>query len=481
MDPVLVLADDSVHVQPGAEARLAAKVRNAGGLVEQYRLEILGDAARWSQVVPRQISVLPGEAQQATVQLVFGPPPPPLTVAGEVAFGLRCVSMEDPDRCAVVEGTLVVGAVVGLQTRLDPVSPAGRWTGRYRAVFDNTGTVPARLRLDASDERRMLRFALAPAELTVEPGRSGTAYLAVQPRQPMLRGRAVAHPFAVGYRSDTGDRGAQLNGTFEQRPVIGRAVLVAATLLLVVATVGGALLLRRGAPTPDPVALAGPPPPVALVAAVRLGPTSVQVRWQRSPYATGYVVQHLLADGSVAGSKEVGDRDQSALAWDGLAPGRHCFQVVATGTAARSAPSKPLCATLTRPAAKASATPAVTPGGSGAPPAGPAPGGQSAPPEPPGAPAADPVQGAYVVYGPPTAIDDAATQGVAERLVARLQAADVDARLVDSRTSARVLDGANDKGVWVVLKDGFADFAAARAECNARRAIAPECYAFPPA
>src|SRR3954451_17087632 len=161
VDPVLALAEERLAVEPGGEARVDATVRNAGDVVEQYRLEVLGDAARWAQVVPRQLSVLPGGAEEKTVSVVFRPPPPPATLAGDIPFGLRCVSLEAPDRCAVVEGDLVVGEVVGVQARPEPVSPTGRWVGRYRIVFDNTGSVPVRLRLSATDERKVLRYALA--------------------------------------------------------------------------------------------------------------------------------------------------------------------------------------------------------------------------------------------------------------------------------------------------------------------------------
>jgi hypothetical protein len=480
VDPVLALDEERPTVEPGGEARVSATVRNAGEVVEQYRLEVLGDAARWSQVVPRQVSVLPGGAGETTVELVFRPPPPPLTVAGEVPFGLRCVSLEAPDRCAVVEGALSVGAVIGVAPRLEPVSPAGRWTGRYRVMFDNTGSVPVRLRLRGDDARQVLRFALAPAELTVEPARPTAAYLAVKPRQPMLRGKPVTHQFNVKYEA-AGDRGGDLPGVFEQRPILNKGVVAVAVLLVAAVVLGAALLLRNAGRPAAPVASAGPPPPVALADAVRLTDTSIQVTWQRSPYATGYVVQLLLADGGVAGSKDVADRDQSALSWGELTPGQHCFRVLVVGTGGRSEPSGARCAVLARPlptpsAPVASAPPAAGAAGPVAPPTGrPSP---TATPKPPPAAGGDPVKAGYVVYVPPTAIDDKAAQGVAEGLVAKLQTAGVQARLVDSRTSNRVADGQN--GLWVVLRDGFPTFQAALAECNAHRDVAPDCIAFPP-
>jgi hypothetical protein len=465
MDPVLALEDDLRNVEPGGEAQVSATVRNVGDLVEQYRLEVLGEAARWSRVMPRQISVLPGGSEEKQVVIVFRPPASPVTVAGDVPFGLRCVSLEAPDRCAVVEGDLVVGAVVGLAARLETVTPAARWTGRYRAVMENTGSVAVRLRLDASDSRRVLRFAVAPPEITVEPGRSTTAYLKVQPRQPMLRGKHLTHPFSVGYRAVDGDRAGELAGAFEQRPILSKGIVVACLMLLVLAASGVVLLMRaRGGGSEAPVSTSAPPPPVALTAATRVGANTVQLVWQRSPYATGYVVQQVLPDGAVGASKEISDRDQSAVVWPELAPGRHCFRVLAVGPGGRSEPSRPKCTDVPQPAPSAVASSPSSPAG----PAGASGGGAT--------PGVEPVRGNfYVVYVPPTAVDDPPAQGRADAAVSRLQRAGVQAVLVNSLQSQRLPDGPNGAGLWVVLRDGFDTYEEALAECNKHLDVAPEC------
>jgi hypothetical protein len=463
VDPVLVLGDELLNVEPGGEVRVTVTVRNVGDLVEQYRLEVLGDAARWSQVIPRQISVLPGGSEEKAVDVVFRPPPPPVTAAGNVPFGLRCVSLEAPDRCAVVEGDLVVGAVVGLAARLETVKPAGRWTGRYQVVLENTGSVPVRLRLLASDSRRMLRFAVAPPEITVEPGGSATAYVLVQPRQPALRGKSAAHGFSVSYQTVDGDRSGELAGSFEQRPIISKGVMVVCLLLLGLAAAGVVLLLRNSgdAALPNEEGTV-PPPPIALTAANSQPDGSVQLVWQRSPYATSYVVQLRLPDGEVGDSEEVADPGQSAYTWSGLAPGEHCFQVVAVGPGGRSEPSEPKCTDVRTPPP----TTSPTPGGATTPPAG-----STASPTP----GVDPVQGAFfVVYVPPTPVDDSPNQGRPHQALADLQQAGVQALLFDSRESERLSDGID--GLWVILRDGFATQEEAQAECDAHREVAPECY-----
>jgi hypothetical protein len=90
------------------------------------------------------------------------------------------------------------------------------------------------------------------------------------------------------------------------------------------------------------------------------------------------------------------------------------------------------------------------------------------------APAATDVQGFYVVYGA-YPVDDAASQGEAQRRTAELQAAGIQAKLLDSRASRVLEDGLN--GLWVVYWDGFGSHDQAVAFCNQHRARAPTCFA----
>lgn len=496
MDPVLVLNDPEARVDPGGETRVSVSVRNIGDLVEQYQFEVLGEAARWAQVVPRQVSVLPHGQEEKTVEVVFRPPPPPAAPAGEIPFGVRCVSLERRDRCAVVEGDVAVGAVHNLTARLEPVSPRGRWNGRYRVHFDNTGSVPITLRLDAADTKQLLRFAVAPRELTVESGQSGRAYLAIRPRQPMSRGKPVEHPFVFAYRATVEGGSGELPGTFEQRPIISKAVLALGAVVLALAAGGGALLLRANSGNQQKAALVtdGPPPPTELTAAQPLTGTSAQIIWARSPYATGYVVQQVLASGAVAGTKEIQDPDQSTIVWPGLKPGKTCFQVVTVGKSGRSAPSGQQCVTLAAPPPPTTPPPTVAPttappsappssgggdgggggstggGGTGGGPGGGGPGGG-----PGGGTGPLVLSGYYIIYVS-VPQDDPGSQGDADRITRKLQDAGSQAFKVDSLRYAQLDDGAEGKGNWVVVQDGFDSFTAAKAECDARRSIAPDCF-----
>ncbi|MEN3362698.1 MAG: hypothetical protein V7637_6680 [Mycobacteriales bacterium] len=476
MDPVLVLSDPEARVDPGGETRVRVSVRNVGDLVEQYQFEVLGDSARWAQVVPRQVSVLPHGQEEKTVEVVFRPPPPPGAPAGEVPFGVRCVSLERRDRCAVVEGDVAVGAVHNLSAKLEPVSPRGRWSGRYRARFDNSGSVPVTVALAATDTKQLLRFALAPQQLTVAPGQSAPAYLSVRPRQPIMRGKPADIPFVVSYQAPTEGGSGELAGAFEQRPIISKTVVALVAAVLALAVGAGALVLRAGNKQTKKAALTteGPPPPTALTGVQALTGSSVQIVWNKSPYATGYVVQQVLANGTVAGSKEISEPDQSTMVWPGLKPGKDCFQVLTVGKSGRSAPSKQECVTIAAPPPPTT-PPATSAVPTSAPPTTPDTGGGGSGPV--GTGGTDTggkivVQGFYVIYA--TVLeDDTASQGLAAQVTHRLQVAGSPAKLIDSKASDQLPDGQN--GIWYVLLDGFPSRAAAQAECNKQVKVAPNC------
>jgi hypothetical protein len=81
------------------------------------------------------------------------------------------------------------------------------------------------------------------------------------------------------------------------------------------------------------------------------------------------------------------------------------------------------------------------------------------------------------LYATAEVTDTVGKEGLDERL-GLLQVAGVPAELIDSRQSDRLADG--ESGFWVLLQDGFADLAAARAACELHRDVAPSCSAVPP-
>lgn len=239
MDPLLLSDQLDVRVSRGEESRVAVTAHNAGTSEEHYRFEILGDAARWTRIEPRFV---PGVAAgaQTTVELVLRPPVD--APAGTTPFAVRCVSLADPNRCAVVEGNLVVGASRDVDVAVAAVSATGRRSGQYLVSVANRGRAPAPVRLSGSDARHELGFAMVPGEFDLDGGETNTSYLAVRPRHPKLIGAAVTHPFLVEHRGPTGAVD-HLPQRFEQRPVLGPVTGALAALLLLGAVALGGLLV----------------------------------------------------------------------------------------------------------------------------------------------------------------------------------------------------------------------------------------------
>jgi hypothetical protein len=360
VDPILLLEEPYLQVEPGAELRTRLRVRNGGTEPGRYRLEVLGDAARWTQVEPRQVAV-PPDGQDQLVDVVFRPPHAGAAPALAIPFGVRAYAVEDRERAAVVEGDVLVTAVPDLVASIDPPAAVGRWGADYRVRFTHSGRAPVTLRVTATDPPRALRYAVAPAQVSIAPGGGVEVLVAVRLRAPKLAGAPARHSFTVDYRADTATSAGRLPGVFEQRGVLPGVAVGVLTAVAAVLLAGVAFLAFGG----------------------------------RSPSA---------APPAAAGGPAVG----------------------------------------------------------------------------PAAPAAgnDVVRGFLVLYGPPTPVDDVAGRGNAERFLARLQAAGVNARIVDSRNSAQLDDGP--RGLLVVLRDGFPDRSAAQAECAAHRDIAPGCVVVGP-
>jgi len=453
VDPVLVLAQGTLATDPGGQVRTRVTVRNVGDIVAQYRVEVLGEAARWSTVVPQHVSVLPGESEEQTVEIVFRPPPAPAAPVGTIPFGVRCVSLENRDVAAVVEGDVVVSPIQGLEVRLRGDGPKGARAGRFRVELRNTGTTDLTVTLAVADAAELLRFGLAPQVVEVPAGRTVPALLAVQARNPRLLGKPVPHAFTVTYTVSRSDRAGELAGTFEQRAVIRKSWVVLALLLVVAAVLGYLWLRGQG----GAVALrTGTPPPVE-VESLEAVPGGVRVVWLRSPYATGYGIQEWTQGVTGTSSEGVDDPDQTSFLWEGLTEAEHCFQVRAVADDVQGTFGEEKCVAVPPAEATPTATPEPTP--TTAAPAG----------------AAFEPQGFYVRWGN-FPQDDTANAGAADTMVAALQGAGaLGVQLKSSADSALFLEGANGVPNMVVFTDGFPDEPTATAECQRFKAVASQC------
>lgn len=370
MDPVVILANDTVSAGPGGEARLQVRVRNQGRRVESYAIEVVGAPARFAVVEPANVSVLPGK--EAEVSITFRPPVGASTPTGTLPFAVRAVSEVGSSSSAVAEGRLELSGAAGLQAWADATTDAGRWSGSYRLSFLNQGNAPARLFISAHDPSGTMRLTVRDEVLAVPPGAQVDTEIAARARQPFLRGSAVNRiitascqdfPFGAERpvpgqappREDPNHRTFQL--TFQQKPIVSKVVL-ALGALLIAGVVAFALLRLRGG---EEVALglARPNPPSAVTAEAS-GSNAIFLQWERVPNAAGYDIRRTTDAGEASGPA-VEHVDSSTLTFtvEGLDPGeQQCFAIEATGPEGvdNSPRSDFACATTTPPPTLAAPT-----------------------------------------------------------------------------------------------------------------------------
>lgn len=195
MSVAVGLAETDLTVAPGDEAGCTVRVRNTAQVVDQFTLDVVGDAAPWARVEPATMNLLPGTEQEARV--TFAPPRNASAPAGEVVFGVRIRGRENPDGSVVEEGRVTVLPFVELATELVPRTSHARRTGRHQLVVDNTGNTDCPVEIMPADPDRLLRFRVRPVAPILRPGTATFVKLRVRPRRRFLLGPDRNLPFQV--------------------------------------------------------------------------------------------------------------------------------------------------------------------------------------------------------------------------------------------------------------------------------------------
>src|SRR3954463_4744903 len=222
-----------LHVEPGSEVSVFVQVRNTGEIVDQYTFEVLGEAAQWARLDPPELSLFPGA--EGEIKVSFKPPREATTQSGEIPFGLKVVSKEDPEDSVVEEGLLEVGTYADLGAELLPRTSRGRLAGKHELAFDNRGNRRINAQLTAADPDNKLRFRFSPPALVSPPGTAVFAKVAVRPKRKFLWGRPKTYPFKVFIESE-GETPIAVDGTIFQEQLIPKwstaLVAVAGILIL---------------------------------------------------------------------------------------------------------------------------------------------------------------------------------------------------------------------------------------------------------
>lgn len=219
------LETKTISVQPGAVASVRIRVQNTGQVVDEFTLQVLGDAAGWALVAPPTISLFPGKDEIATV--TFRPPKAAQTKSGSVPFGIRVQSREDPPGSVVEEGTLSVGTFGDTGAELVPRTSRGSRGATHEVAVDNRGNAQLAVALSAGDKDKVLEFTVRPASLLVAPGTAGFARVRVRPKQSFFTGAPKSKAFQVLVQPE-GQPPITLDGSLTQGPLLAPWMIPAA-------------------------------------------------------------------------------------------------------------------------------------------------------------------------------------------------------------------------------------------------------------
>ena len=234
----VTLAVPVVRVEPGQEASVELRLRNAGSVVDEFTLDVLGPAGAWATVEPPTVPLFPGA--EGAAKVIFRPPRHATTEAGAITYGVRAESREDPAGSYVEEGTVEVGSFVEPYAELVPRTSRGSRGATHDLAVDNRGNVRLNATVDAADADRLLRFEVTPPSVVVEPGDAGFSKVKVSPVQRFWRGPSKTRPFQLqvtpeGYLPITLDgallQEAVLPPWFMRAMLVLIAALIAALIL----------------------------------------------------------------------------------------------------------------------------------------------------------------------------------------------------------------------------------------------------------
>jgi hypothetical protein len=228
MGAIAVLGTRSIAVAPGAQASAEIRVRNNGTVVDQFTLQVLGDAAAWSTAEPPVVSLFPGAEQ--TARITFKPPRSPDVPAGPLAFGVRVASQEDPAGSVVEEGQLQVGAFSETSAELAPRTSRGRTSATHDLAVDNRGNTVLNASVTGLDPDRTLAYDIKPPAMVIDPGAAAFTKVAVKPRKRFWRGQPRTHAFQL--QLDGGQAPVLVGGSMLQEPILPSWFLKALALLL---------------------------------------------------------------------------------------------------------------------------------------------------------------------------------------------------------------------------------------------------------
>jgi hypothetical protein len=214
-------------VEPGGDVRLHVRVHNESVNAETLNLAAEGVPDGWADVYPDRLQLAPGERGEAEIRVHF-------PQARSVAWPIRAVVFARGRRVASAPALIHISPHAILEVELEPGELRARRRARTELRVSNAGNAAASVELNARDDIGRLAFKVTPARVEVEPGAEAVAELEVNAPRRRWFGSPALSPLMV--EADAGRSRAAALGTFQQRPVLPRWVLIVPVLVAAAAT-----------------------------------------------------------------------------------------------------------------------------------------------------------------------------------------------------------------------------------------------------
>ncbi|WP_127794452.1 hypothetical protein [Agromyces sp. LHK192] len=191
-------------VAPGAAATVVLKLANPSSIVDGYDVTPVA-APDWVDVTVGDTHLMPGQegAVPITITLREGV----LVLAQRIALTLRISSRAEPERAAEVTLQLTVpplGPSATLEVRPSLIRLEDHAAGEFTVRLDNrAANFPQTVRLTATDAEEVVRFAFAPAVVSVPAGQVVELQVAFTAPEPEP-GRELSRQVTVGAGNDAG-------------------------------------------------------------------------------------------------------------------------------------------------------------------------------------------------------------------------------------------------------------------------------------
>jgi hypothetical protein len=183
------------EVEPGESVSWSYRIRNSGQVVDQFMIDVVGDAGEWATAEPAEVNLFPGGEEEVTI--TFAPPRSSSVPAGEVAFAVRIVSGEDTAGSAVVEGTIRVLPFDEMNAELVPRTIRLKRRGTTELAVDNAGNTSRSVQFFIEQEEDNLKVNVDPTVMDLTGGKATFANVTVRPKRTFWRGQPKTLPFQV--------------------------------------------------------------------------------------------------------------------------------------------------------------------------------------------------------------------------------------------------------------------------------------------